>query len=145
MTLGARLRQARKHAKLTQESLATRSGVSQQLISSLERDKQDSTVFVVELATACGVRPQWLASGEEPMVEEEGKPVRERANALALLASPRSQTALANIIKAAEAGQLTEDDLLLLERIAARITRGPAANPSKNSPGRRLRSKLKKE
>src|SRR5262245_39774206 len=68
MTLGSRLRQARKAAKLTQPELADLSRVSQKTISKIERGDQDSSGSLVQLAQACGVRPEWLATGELPMV-----------------------------------------------------------------------------
>lgn len=70
MTLGDRLKAARRHAKLhTQEQLAKKSGVSQQTISKIERGMVDSSGFVVHLAKACGVRPEWLAMEDGEMVD----------------------------------------------------------------------------
>lgn len=69
MTLGERLKAARRHAKLdTQEQLAKKSGVSQQTISKIERDLVDSSGYVVHLAKACGVRPEWLAMEDGEMI-----------------------------------------------------------------------------
>lgn len=70
MTLGQRLRQARKAAGLTQQELATRVGVQQQLISNIERDRQKETAYIVQLALACNVRPEWLAEERGPMVAD---------------------------------------------------------------------------
>lgn len=67
-----RLKAARQYAGLTQKQLADRSGVPQPNISRIERGGQDSSAHLVGLATACGVRPEWLASGQEPMVAEGG-------------------------------------------------------------------------
>jgi hypothetical protein len=71
MSYSARLKQARRHAKLGQIELAKKSGVSQQTISKIERGLQDSSAYTVQLATACGVRPEWLATGQQPMAPGE--------------------------------------------------------------------------
>lgn len=71
MTYSQRLKKARAHAKINQATLATRSGVSQQTISKIERDKQEASAYTVQFATACGVRPEWLATGEGGMTETE--------------------------------------------------------------------------
>lgn len=67
MTLGERLRKARKHAGITQPQLAEISGVAQQTISKIERGVQQSSTEIVSLAGACGVRPEWLDKGIGPM------------------------------------------------------------------------------
>ena len=36
------------------------------------RRRPRGTAFIVKLAVACGVRPEWLDSGEEPMIRVEG-------------------------------------------------------------------------
>lgn len=70
MTLGERLKAARLHAHLdTQEKLAKKSNVSQQTISKIERGLVDSSGYVVHLAKACGVRPEWLAMEDGEMVD----------------------------------------------------------------------------
>lgn len=63
---------ARERAGLTQGDLVARSGVQQGTISKIERGESDSSTFTVRLAVACGVRPEWLDSGEEPMLRVEG-------------------------------------------------------------------------
>lgn len=68
MDLAQRLRKARKFAELTQAALAQRSGVKQQMISKLENGQSKETADLVSLAVACGVRPEWLASGDGTMV-----------------------------------------------------------------------------
>lgn len=68
MSFGARLKQARGRAGLTQQELQIRSGVSQKTISKIERGDQAASSATVQLAQACSVRPEWLAAGEEPML-----------------------------------------------------------------------------
>jgi transcriptional regulator with XRE-family HTH domain len=69
MEFSERLKQARGHAQLTQEGLATKSGVKQGTISKIERGDTDSSTFTVQLAKACGVRPEWLAMEDGEMVD----------------------------------------------------------------------------
>lgn len=71
MTLGERLKMAREHAGLTQKELEEKSGVLQQMISKVENGRQDTSAYVVQLAVACGVRPEWLALGQGEMVAAE--------------------------------------------------------------------------
>lgn len=75
MNFSERLRFARKEiAKISQKELEARSGVRQQIISRLEQGVQDETPQVVQLAIACGVRPEWLAMAQ-------GDPVAKPASA----------------------------------------------------------------
>jgi transcriptional regulator with XRE-family HTH domain len=69
MSLGQRLKQARQYAKFSQIALAEKSGVSQQTISNIESGIQDKSTDVVQLAVACGVRPEWLGLGTGEMVD----------------------------------------------------------------------------
>ena len=64
---GSRLRQARKHAKLTQMGLSKKTGIPQSTISSAERDGQGSGETPV-YAAACGVDPLWLGTGRGSML-----------------------------------------------------------------------------
>ena len=73
MTYGKRLKSARSHAKLNQVQLAEKSGVSQQTISKIERDRQEASVYTVQFARASGVRPEWLATGDGDMLEAGGR------------------------------------------------------------------------
>lgn len=63
MTLGERVKQRRKELQWTQEDLAQKSGVGQGTISKMERTGQEASTYVVELADALGVSPQWLNTG----------------------------------------------------------------------------------
>jgi transcriptional regulator with XRE-family HTH domain len=65
---GQRLVDARKHAKLTQEQVASAAGMSQGTLGELEKDGHGST-YTVKIAMICGVRPEWLAEGEGEMVD----------------------------------------------------------------------------
>lgn len=74
MSVGERLREARRHAKLTQVELYERSGVPQQTIGNLETGATKTSRNIIALARACGVRAEWLATGEGPMLETEPGP-----------------------------------------------------------------------
>lgn len=67
MEFKERLKQARKHARLTQTELGTAVGIDQTSISDLERGKSQSTSFIAEIAKACGVDALWLATGQGAM------------------------------------------------------------------------------
>ena len=72
MSVGQRLRQARKAANMTQVTLAQVSGVMQARITALETGVQEKSVFLPELALALGVDVSWLATGitqEERAIE----------------------------------------------------------------------------
>ncbi|WP_445394251.1 XRE family transcriptional regulator [Stenotrophomonas maltophilia] len=68
MELNERVSRAREHAQLTQAQLAKAAGVSQQAIQKLESGKSKDSKKIAQIAIACGVRPEWLTTGEEPMV-----------------------------------------------------------------------------
>lgn len=56
MTIGKNLAKCRGKAGLSQAALAKISGVSQQLISQIEKDKNTSTKYLPQLANALGVK-----------------------------------------------------------------------------------------
>ena len=68
MSIGLRVKQARKAAQMTQVELARRSGLKQSTISDLEVGKSQGTTFVASLAAAMGVSPLWLETGRGNMV-----------------------------------------------------------------------------
>jgi transcriptional regulator with XRE-family HTH domain len=71
MNLGERIALARKHAKLTQPALAEKLNglMTQQNISLLERGVIKGTEYIVQIAMVCGVRPEWLATGQGEMTD----------------------------------------------------------------------------
>lgn len=72
MSIGTRLKQARKDARLSQIELEKRSGVSQSAISDLERGKSAGSTSVAGLASVLGVRALWLETGKGPKNDAEG-------------------------------------------------------------------------
>jgi SOS-response transcriptional repressor LexA len=79
MSLAIRLKQAREKKKLSQEALASRVGIKQQAVQRIEVGKVKSTGYVVQLARALSVTPDWLALGEEPLVAAGGNIAETRA------------------------------------------------------------------
>lgn len=69
-TFGDRLRDARREAKLTQQALSKRAGLSQSVISEIETGEYATSGQTAQLAAACGVRPLWLAEGRGPRYPE---------------------------------------------------------------------------
>jgi transcriptional regulator with XRE-family HTH domain len=84
---GERLFTARTHAKLTQAQLAKAAGISQGTLGELEYDGEAS-MAVVRLATACKVRPEWLAEGQGEMVDTFTWPFRRVPRERVLALSP---------------------------------------------------------
>lgn len=71
MELKDRLKQARKHAKLSQVQLAERAGIAQASISEIERGLTRTSGHLVKFATICGVSPIWLSEGTGSMQATE--------------------------------------------------------------------------
>lgn len=65
---GSRLLAARTEAGLTQTALAKAVGMSQSALVAAESTGQGST-YTSQLAAVCGVRAEWLATGEGPKRE----------------------------------------------------------------------------
>lgn len=133
-TLAERIKDARRHAKLTQRALALKVGVEQPVISQLETGKNLQSAHLSKIAHICGVNSIWLSDEIGPMTGSE-KDAHEPVvspNAFDSIAfkalqnlkgvvTPRSLAAIQRIEKAAIAGRLKETDLVLLEGIAARF------------------------
>lgn len=63
-----RIKSARAHAGLTQLELAKKVGVSQPVISQLEKGENLQSVHLVKIANACSVDAAWLAEGVGEMI-----------------------------------------------------------------------------
>lgn len=63
MTVGQRVKEARKKAGLSQLQLAEAIGVKQPTISELERGESQSSSYLIQIAQACDVNPLWLQTG----------------------------------------------------------------------------------
>nr|WP_267964128.1 helix-turn-helix transcriptional regulator [Halomonas sp. MCCC 1A11057] len=67
MTIGERVRRARKYAGLTQKQLAEAVGIRQPTLSDLEKGDSRSSAYLVQIARACKVNADWLATGRGEM------------------------------------------------------------------------------
>jgi transcriptional regulator with XRE-family HTH domain len=81
---GARLYAARKHAKLTQTAIAKLVGMSQSGYAEAETTGLTST-YTAQLAAACGISAQWLATGEGSMLSDGANPKPEMEQLAAAL------------------------------------------------------------
>lgn len=71
-TIGQRIKRLRTQAVLSQDELGEQAGVTKATISRLENNKLERTpnrATIRRLASALGVDPWWLLTGEDP-----GKP-----------------------------------------------------------------------
>lgn len=66
MSIGKRVRKARKAKGLSQAQLAAKVGISQSTLSELEGGDSASTGYTASLAAALGVSALWLESGRGP-------------------------------------------------------------------------------
>jgi transcriptional regulator with XRE-family HTH domain len=64
MSIGIRIRQARRAAKLTQEKLGEHLGISKQMVSHIERGRHHVTVdHIIIICRACNTSADWLILG----------------------------------------------------------------------------------
>lgn len=120
-TLGTRLKKARVDAGLTQEQLSKASGVTQQVISKIERGLQAATSAVVPLARACGVSPDWLAEGVDVRSQHVGA---SQAQPPPVKAEPG--TWLVHLIQILIANGVPPEEAIRLSNEAAQAARRPA-------------------
>lgn len=91
MELKDRLKQARKHANLTQSELAERAGIKQASISEIERGLTRTSGYLVKLATILEVSPVWLSEGIGSMLAgdqsnvEPGPPITTAARRIDIM------------------------------------------------------------
>lgn len=78
MSIGERIRDARKRAKLTQKQLAVKIGISQGALSELETGASEGTTYVASFASALGVNALWLETGKGLPTPGAGEGKRER-------------------------------------------------------------------
>ena len=63
-TIGQRVKARRLEMGLTQVQLARKAGMKQSTLSDLERGRNDSTMELINLASALNCRPEWLRTGK---------------------------------------------------------------------------------
>lgn len=67
-TLAERLKEARKLRGITQKALGDMVGLSQAAIQKIEVGKASQTSKILELSNALKIRPEWLNTGDGPML-----------------------------------------------------------------------------
>lgn len=109
-TLKDRIRQAREYGKLTQKQLAERVGVSQPVISQLERGDNLQSVHLLKIAEVCGVDPTWLANGTG---EGPRAAIAAAETAIALVPGDSKKSSAADLVRAmlaTKAGKSLSDE-----------------------------------
>lgn len=76
MSIGQRLKLARKESGLTQKELAAKVGISQPTLSDLEKGESKGTGFIASLAAALGVNALWLETGRGTKSPSQVQPVK---------------------------------------------------------------------
>lgn len=74
MSIGNRVRQARKSLGLTQKVLAAKVGMTQSSLSELETGESTGTTSVATIANVLGVNAYWLETGLGEMVSRDAAP-----------------------------------------------------------------------
>lgn len=74
MSIGSRIREARKAAKLTQKALASKVGMTQGALSELETGESQSSTLLPSMAAALGVSALWLETGKGAMAPDQPTP-----------------------------------------------------------------------
>ncbi len=93
MSIGTRIREARKSVKMTQAQLAKKVGMSQGTLSELETGESDGTTLIGSIAAALGVNALWLETGRGlagPEATSDAEDVRQAEMILAF----KDETAL---------------------------------------------------
>jgi transcriptional regulator with XRE-family HTH domain len=71
MSIGQRIKHARKQIGISQAELAQKVGIKQPTLSDLENDMSKGTTKLASIAKVLRVRPYWLETGKGPS-EAEG-------------------------------------------------------------------------
>lgn len=129
MSMGERLKTARKQRKLSQIRLAEMTGVSQSTISDIERGRNAGSTESAKLAAALGVSALWLSTGRGPKHEEAPiRPVQphKQINTHLMIQCMHAATAF----QAQTGTRLDDDDLL---RLACRLYEQHHDTPAKTA------------
>lgn len=127
------LRALSKTLKLVE--IAERSGTSEKYLSQIlnevvqQRGKTPRALsdnYAAKIEAGLGLEPGWfdVPHDDSPQTRpEELTPTAPDISALLSIATPRSRSALEQIAQASREGRLSDDDLELLQQIAARLAR----------------------
>lgn len=64
MTIGQRIREARRAIPMTQDELASKAGIKQPTLSELERGDSTGSSYLPAIAAALGLNALWLQTGK---------------------------------------------------------------------------------
>jgi len=93
MSIGTRIREARKSVKMTQAQLAKKSGIVQSTLSELETGASDGTSFVASIAAALGVNALWLQTGKG-LADPDGGAITEEVRQAEMILAFKDETSL---------------------------------------------------
>ena len=111
MNMADRIKQRMQKLGITQDELAKQAELTQPAIFKLLAGKTQRTTRLAEIAKALEVRPQWLATGEGPMVEE---------------GPPAARDVIHEIERRTLSHELGESELALILDLVKRISLPPA-------------------
>lgn len=129
MSVGERLKLARKARKLSQDRLAQLSSTSQSTISDIERGRNTSSKELPAIAAVLGVSALWLSTGRGP--RHDTAPIRpvsphRQINTDLLIQAMRAVTAYQQQV----GSKLDDEDLL---RLACRVYEQYVDTPDKTA------------
>ena len=74
-----RVREVRKHFKLSQTAFGEKLGVSRDVISNVEQNRvNENNLFIEHLCSVFGVSERWLRTGEGEMLQQDSQSVLDR-------------------------------------------------------------------
>lgn len=120
--LGSQIRHLRKKLNLTQQDLAKRAGVSQQLVTKLETGQSEETRKLPQIASALGVSVEELIAGRNSIAEP-------RASYHGILLT-RAGAMLAAEWEKLEANDRYEIEQDIIQRVAKKVRSSRTNRPS---------------
>ncbi|WP_170825725.1 LexA family protein [Halomonas caseinilytica] len=108
MSIGDRVRRARKKAGLTQKQLGDAVGVRQATISDLEKGESRSSSYLVQIARICDVDVDWLVSGKGEMEPRPAQVAQHPSLHESNVAPPPKMEGYVPVISWVQAGSWTE-------------------------------------
>lgn len=108
MTIGEKIKKLRVNNRMTQAELASKSGISQQMISKLEGNKADSTSEILALADALGIDPTYFKSGTNVDYSPVGGIARHQTNQETQTPVPVKIHGMVPLISKVQAGEWME-------------------------------------
>lgn len=117
-TIGSRVREARKAAKLSQQELASRIGIRQPTLSALESGENLDTKFLPDIEKETGYRALWLKFGKGPKLVGEEQKI---GSMLRLKAGDELLIPLLDVAGSMGLGELVPDHIDVVRHIAVSV------------------------